>query len=34
MQLIYQKNALSTSQRQAVIKIIDKKERDKTLLKN
>ena len=34
MQLIYQKNAMSTSQRQAVIKIIDKKERDKTLLKN
>ena len=34
MQLIYQKNALSTSQRQTVIKIIDKKERDKTLLKN
>ena len=34
MQLIYQKNALSTSQLQAVIKIINKKERDKTLLKN
>ena len=34
MQLSYQKKALSNSQRQAVIKIIDKKERDKTLLKN
>ena len=34
MQLIYQKDALSTSQLQAVIKIINKKERDKTLLKN
>ena len=34
MQLSYQKKALRTSQRQAVIKIIDKKERDKTLLKN
>ena len=34
MQLIYQKNALSTSQLQAFIKIINKKERDKTLLKN
>ena len=34
MQLTYQKKALSTSHRQAVIKIIDKKERYKTLLKN
>ena len=34
MQLTYQKKPLSTSQRQAVMKIIDKKERDKTLLKN
>ena len=32
--LAYQKKALSTSQRQAVIKLIEKKDRDKTLLKN
>ena len=34
IKLAYQKKALSTSQRQAVIKLIEKKDRDKTLLKN
>ena len=34
IKLAYQKNALSTSQRQAVIKLIEKKDLDKTLLKN
>ena len=34
IKLTYHKKALSTSQRQAVIKLIEKKDRDKTLLKN
>ena len=34
VKLAYQENALSTSQHQAVIKLIEKKYRDKTLLKN
>ena len=34
IKLAYQKKALSTSQRQAVIKLIERKDRDKTLLKN
>ena len=34
MKLAYQKKALSTFQHQAVIKLIEKKDLDKTLLKN
>ena len=34
IKLAYQKKILSISQRQAVIKFIEKKDRDKTLLKN
>ena len=34
IKLAYQKKALTTSQHQAVIKLIEKNDRDKTLLKN
>ena len=34
IKLTYQRNALSTSQRHAVIKLMEKRDRDKTMVKN